>query len=219
MTLPAGSEVRRYGEAALLVEWGRTTPELRGWLSSLARGWERSHPPAVRDLAVADRSLVIALSEPTTPEDPAPEAVLDWIAGWKGVEGAPAPRRLVIEVIYDGPDLAAVARATGRNAAEVVRMHAGAAYRVGWLGFLPGFAYLEGLPAGLRLPRRSPPRSRMAAGAVAIAEGMSAVYPSPSPGGWHWIGRTAQPWRPWGDDLEPVWRPGDEVRFVAVGVR
>jgi KipI family sensor histidine kinase inhibitor len=46
------------------------------------------------------------------------------------------------------------------------------------------------MPASLVLPRRATPRPRVPAGAVAIAGDLSAVYPTPSPGGWHLLGRT-----------------------------
>jgi 5-oxoprolinase (ATP-hydrolysing) subunit B len=52
------------------------------------------------------------------------------------------------------------------------------------------------------------------AGAVAIAAGYSAVYPSESPGGWHLIGHTdLVMWDP-GHDRPAAIRPGDAVRFV-----
>lgn len=209
----------RYGESAILVEWEEATADLRRWLTGLSRGWRSDHPPEVRAVQVAERSLVILLADDATPADPLPADVVAWLSGWVGDGRVAAPRHLEIAVVYDGPDLVTVAHATGLEPTEVVALHAGAAYQVGWLGFLPGFAYLEGLPARLRLPRRSPPRPRVAGGAVAIAEGLSAVYPFPSPGGWHWIGRTAEQWQPLGDAMEPIWQPGDTVRFVAVDGR
>ena len=65
------------------------------------------------------------------------------------------------------------------------------ALRVAVVGFSPGFAYLEGLPAALRaVPRRTRPRPQVAAGSVALANGYAAVYPTASPGGWQLVGRT-----------------------------
>jgi KipI family sensor histidine kinase inhibitor len=57
------------------------------------------------------------------------------------------------------------------------------------MGFLPGFAYLDGLDPRLELARRETPRPRVPAGALAIAGVQTAVYPFASPGGWHLIGR------------------------------
>jgi len=58
------------------------------------------------------------------------------------------------------------------------------------LGFLPGFAYLSGIPPQLQLPRLTTPRNRVPAGSVAIAAHMTAIYPLDGPGGWHLIGAT-----------------------------
>lgn len=114
----------------------------------------------------------------------------------------------------DGPDLAAVAQATGLDEAAVVALHAAAEYRVLVLGFVPGFAYLGGLPAALELPRRAVPRVRVPAGSVAISGRQCGVYPLDSPGGWHLLGRTEAPlWTPTADPPARL-APGDRVRFV-----
>lgn len=127
------------------------------------------------------------------------------------------PPAVEIPVVYDGEDLGAVAEATGLAIAEVVARHAGATYRCAFCGFAPGFGYLDGLDPALSLPRRPSPRTRIPAGAVAIAAGYSAVYPSVSPGGWHLLGHTeAIMWRTERDPPALV-VPGATVRFVEVG--
>lgn len=117
---------------------------------------------------------------------------------------------------YDGADLAEVARLTGLTPEEVVRRHAGATWRVAFVGFAPGFGYLSGADPALAVPRRSSPRASVPAGSVALADGFTGIYPRASPGGWQLIGTT---------DL-PVWdlarrppallRAGIRVRFVEV---
>ena len=122
----------------------------------------------------------------------------------------------VIPVVYDGPDLEDLAVTAGVAPADVVRLHSGATYTVAFLGFSPGFAYLSGVPTGLHVPRLDTPRTAVPAGSVAVAAGMTAVYPQPTPGGWRLIGRTDlamfDPGRP-----EPsLLRPGHRVRFRPV---
>ena len=115
---------------------------------------------------------------------------------------------------YDGPDLRAVAYATGLTVAEVVARHSAAEYEAAFTGFAPGFAYLSGLDPVLRLPRRPSPRPRVPPGSVAIADAFSAVYPRASPGGWHLLGSTdAVSFDP---SREPpaLIAPGTRVRFV-----
>jgi KipI family sensor histidine kinase inhibitor len=122
-----------------------------------------------------------------------------------------------IDVVYDGPDLADVARMTGLTVAEVVARHQAGVYRVGWLGFAPGFAYLTGLdPLLAAVPRLASPRPNVPAGSVAIAGGLAAVYPTASPGGWRLLGRAAAAlWDP-GRDPPALLAAGSEVRFRAV---
>jgi KipI family sensor histidine kinase inhibitor len=120
-------------------------------------------------------------------------------------------------VVYDGPDLAEVARLTGLSPAQVVARHAAGDYTVGWLGFSPGFGYLTGLdPVLATVPRLAEPRLRVPAGAVAIAGGLAAVYSTASPGGWRLLGRTsAGLWDPQRDP-PALLAPGMRVRFRPV---
>ncbi len=118
-----------------------------------------------------------------------------------------------IRVVYDGPDLADVAAATGLTTDEVVELHSSLTYDVDLLGFVPGFAYLSEIDARLELPRRAQPRQRVPAGSVAIASRLTGIYPFETPGGWHILGRTDavmfDPRR-----AEPsLFHPGDTVKF------
>ncbi|MEQ1698885.1 MAG: allophanate hydrolase subunit 1 [Ilumatobacteraceae bacterium] len=123
------------------------------------------------------------------------------------------PRLVTIDVAYDGADLAEVAAATGLSIDDVVALHSTAEYTVAFCGFMPGFAYMLGLPTALQLPRRATPRTRVPAGSVAIAAEFTSVYPRESPGGWHLIGSTDI--ELWDDDAAPpaLLTPGTTVRF------
>jgi KipI family sensor histidine kinase inhibitor len=115
----------------------------------------------------------------------------------------------------DGPDLAEVAARLGLTEPEVVDRHTAAVYTVFMLGFTPGFPYLGPLPDALVLPRRATPRTSVPAGSVAIAGRQTGIYPAPTPGGWHLIGRTDETlWDP-ARDHPALLEPGDTVRFVA----
>lgn len=125
-----------------------------------------------------------------------------------------------LDTVYDGEDLTEVARLTGLGSAEAVAAaHSGTEWTAAFCGFAPGFAYLTGGAPVLEVPRRDQPRTRVPAGAVALAGPYSAAYPGPSPGGWQLIGRTGAPL--WDLDREQpaLIVPGTRVRFRPVRER
>ena len=199
--------IRPFGEAAILVEVG--DPERA---QALAASLRREPPDGVT-VAVPGRASVLVEFEPDAIEDleGAVRSRLGALGGWP-----PSGRMRRIPVVYGGdhgPDLAGVAAIAGLSETEVVERHAAAELRVWFDGFAPGFAYLGGLPDALDVPRLATPRTRTPAGSVAVADGMSGVYPADLPGGWQVIGRTPinlfDPRRPRPAYLEP----GDRVRF------
>ncbi|TMB76743.1 MAG: 5-oxoprolinase subunit PxpB [Chloroflexi bacterium] len=121
-----------------------------------------------------------------------------------------------IPVVYDGPDLQAVASALGLSQQKVVEIHSRPIYRAFLIGFVPGWAYLGPLPDELVLPRRPDPRRQVPAGSVAIAGHQTGIYPLTSPGGWHLIGRTSV--RLFLPDSDPpsLFRAGDRVKFFPI---
>lgn len=125
---------------------------------------------------------------------------------------------LEIPVVYDGADLADAARHVGCEVEELVRRHSADEWTVAFCGFAPGFGYLTSASGGWDVPRRASPRTRVPAGAVALAGEFSGIYPRESPGGWQLLGRTDVV--PFDLAREPaaLLRPGVRVRFVPVDV-
>lgn len=121
-----------------------------------------------------------------------------------------------IPVRYDGEDLAEVAEILGVSPEEVVRRHTGCEWSVAFTGFAPGFAYLSGGDPLFQVPRRATPRTRVPAGAVALAGTFSAVYPQASPGGWQIIGVTDAAMWDLARDLPALLQPGYRVQFVNI---
>jgi KipI family sensor histidine kinase inhibitor len=194
--------VRPYGEHALLAEPAdpTTVPALRAAVAA---------EPGVVD-AVAGARTVLAVWDPartTTdrvaaalhrPHEPSADA---------------AVRTVRIPVVYDGADLEEVAAETGRTTEEIVTLHSGADYTVRFCGFSPGFAYLDGLPAALHVPRRAEPRTAVPAGSVAVAGEFAGIYPRASPGGWRLLGRTDAVLWDVGRPEPALLVPGTRVRF------
>ncbi len=137
----------------------------------------------------------------------------------QGADDALPERLIEIPVCYGGdfgPDLESAAHYCGLPAAQMVQQHTEPLYPVYFLGFLPGFAYLGGLPPALAVPRRAVPRLAVPAGAVGIAGEQTGVYPMQTPGGWQIIGRT--PLTLYDPRREPpsLLALGDCVRFVSI---
>jgi 5-oxoprolinase (ATP-hydrolysing) subunit B len=202
---------RRVGAAAIVLECNELGAASQRRLSGLgraARDWQH-----VREAVVGAGNLTLAFDRDAVTFETLRD---DLTRAWQQ-----APVRVVdthmieIPVRYDGEDLQAVALACSLRIDEVVALHAAGAYSVAFIGFLPGFAYLDGLDARLHVPRRAEPRTRVPSGSVAIAGAQSGVYPFDSPGGWHIIGRTDV--RMFDPDRQPaaLLQPGDAVRFVA----
>lgn len=167
----------------------------------------------VDDLVPAARTLLV-VTRPTTDLDALGRALIDAARG-AGRAAPLADQRVVeISVRYDGPDLDEVAGLTGLAPDEVVAAHTGTAWRVGFGGFAPGFAYLVGGDPHLAVARRAEPRTRVPAGSVGLAGEFSGIYPRESPGGWQLIGTTDV--AVWDVDRRPpaLLTPGTTVRFV-----
>jgi KipI family sensor histidine kinase inhibitor len=129
------------------------------------------------------------------------------------------PREHVLPVCYEGeyaPDLPEVARILGIAEKKLVELHSGRTYRASFLGFLPGFAYLSGLPKELDVPRVTEARLRVPRGSVGIAGGHTGVYPVESPGGWRLIGRTPVRLLDWTRDPPALLAAGDTLRFEPI---
>jgi biotin-dependent carboxylase-like uncharacterized protein len=147
-------------------------------------------------------------------------ALVDTARGAPGRRGPSAgrvdpPRIVTVPCRFDGPDLDEVAALAGVGPDEVVRLLTAQPLTAAVVGFSPGFAYLEGLPAPLRrVPRRSRPRPVVPAGSVAIANAHAAVYPTASPGGWHLVGRTGFALFTAERSPYAVLAPGDRVQFT-----
>jgi KipI family sensor histidine kinase inhibitor len=197
------------GERAVLVELDDLDAVL-----GLHAALRADVPVGVTELVPAARTLLVAF-DPSITDAERLGAALQAVELVPGAR--PAGELVEIPVVYDGEDLDAVADHSGLDRAEVVAAHAGSEYVVAFCGFAPGFGYLTGLDERLHVPRRDTPRTRVPAGAVAIADRFSAVYPRASPGGWQLIGRTDRTL--WDAQRDPpaLLVPGTRVRFVEVG--
>jgi KipI family sensor histidine kinase inhibitor len=199
------------GDHALLVELD-DLDQVLGYYASLT-----ADPPAdVVDIVPAARTVMVTTSGSLAALTRALQAV-------EPSDGARAIGDLIeIPVVYDGEDLQDVADLLNCTVPELIDRHTGDEWTVAFCGFAPGFGYLTASPAagrrgGWSVPRRKSPRTRVPAGAVALAGEFSGVYPRESPGGWQLIGRTDV--KIFDEEREPaaLFHPGRRVRFVDAG--
>nr|WP_043518889.1 5-oxoprolinase subunit PxpB [Halomonas sp. BC04] len=130
-----------------------------------------------------------------------------------------AGQRHEIPVWYDesvGPELRRVAERAGISIETLIQRHCDHDYCVFALGFAPGYGFMGLVEEALATPRLETPRRKVAAGSVGIAGRQTAIYPLPSPGGWNILGRTAVPLFEHARRGDPLLKPGDRVRFLAV---
>jgi KipI family sensor histidine kinase inhibitor len=203
---------RRVGELGMLIEFtggSSTRHRVTGWLDA------HRHRPRMQEVVPATSTVYVAST---------PDVLADLVAdlsgvGWTtGVLPRPTgpPRTVVVEVRYDGPDLAEVAAAIGRTPDEVVALHTSVSFPVEFFGFAPGQAFIGELPRELRVPRRPTPRVRVPPGAVGIANEFTTIYPDAAPGGWSLLGKRVSP-PLWDERASPPNQVavGDRIRFRA----
>jgi KipI family sensor histidine kinase inhibitor len=180
---------------------------------------------AVRAIASADavaaaipghESVLAILRESATVSGPALRALLDGPATCEPVAPTRLHRVRVSIDPGDAPDLPLLLERLQIEGAAFARSLRDVTLRARWLGFLSGFAYLEGLPREWQLPRRATPRQRVPEGSLGVAGPMAGLYPAATPGGWNLIGRTDA--RLWDPDRDPpnLIAAGDEVAIEVV---
>lgn len=211
------------GDTAFTVEFGNEiSPEINGRVMALhaaiGRAREAGDLAGVVETVPTMRSLMVAYDPMATSRADLQPRIDLLIA--RGLTTGMASRRVTLPCCYDdpefAPDLAEVAKRTGKTTEQVIAAHLASPFKVYVLGFMPGLAYVAGLEQSLYLPRRAQPRVRVPRSSVAIAMDMTTIYPFESPGGWHLIGRTPL----WMFDKrreQPVFlSPGDSLSFQRI---
>lgn len=211
---------RYASDQSILVYFGQEIGlESHHRVRKLLRSLETNPLAHVRNLHPAYCSLLVQFDPCNLDHNELEHSLRERIPGLDAIM-LPEPRTVEIPVHYggdSGPDLESVATLHGLTSGEVVRLHSSASYVVYFLGFVPGFAYLGGLPEALATPRLPAPRTRVPAGSVGIAANQTGVYPFATPGGWRLIGRTPLPMFRADRENMSVLEIGDHVRFRTTG--
>jgi KipI family sensor histidine kinase inhibitor len=197
----------------------------RGVADTIADAIASADAPGLVDV-VGAYGIVVVYLDPARPgsREKSLKRAMEWLADHAAtIVSARPPRRApathVVRVVYDGIDLEPLSELLALDVEGIARLHAAADYVVDLVGFLPGFAYLGGLPRRLHVPRLQAPRPRVDPSSVAIAGDVTGVYPVASPGGWRLIGHAVDH-APFDARREPpvLWRAGDRVKFEVADV-
>jgi KipI family sensor histidine kinase inhibitor len=211
------------GDTAFNIEFGaivdrQINARVMGLHQAVARRMAAEPIAGLVEVVPTFRSLQVVY-DPTRTDRQTIEDLILGLLRQDGGATAHTPRTWRLPVCYEGdlgPDVDEVGQACGMTRDQVIALHGSAEYFVYMLGFMPGFAYMGGVPERLRLPRRSSPRVKVPAGSVAIADELSAVYPWESPGGWHLLGRSPVTFFDLARDPPVLLCPGDLVRFYPI---
>lgn len=220
-------QVQAVGDQCLLVSFGtQVNPQTNAKVQAFIEAMLAEPLPGVMDIAPAFTTVALQydpmhwMGEGVAPT--AYEAVAQAVQARmaKIRLGAQRPGRVIeLPVCYGGdygPDLDSVAEQCGMTTAEVIALHGATEQPIYTFFFAPGQPFAGMLDARLHLPRLKTPRTRVPAGSVAIANGLTCIYPVEIAGGWRLIGRT--PWRMFDLDRDPPTRLqlGDRVKFVPI---
>lgn len=209
------------GDCALQITLGAQISEaVNAEVHALAWRIESAALPGLIDLVPAYASLTIHYDPLYWTFAALRRSLLALLSAGSADQTPPQPTREIrIPVCYEadfGIDLAEVAAHAGLSAQAVIERHTAHVYRVYFLGFTPGFAYLGGLDPALAMARKRTPRTQVPAGSVGIAGAQTGLYSQTTPGGWQIIGRT--PLTLFDPNRSPpcLLAPGDHVRFTAI---
>ena len=208
-----------YGRDAILVRFAEK-PGQRAFhkCRALVKALEVSAPERVTEFVPGYTSLLVEFA--LRNDENLREAAEELMPILRGAAAKKLPAGPIhkLPVRYDGPDLERVAAHNGITVQQVIKYHSAPVYQVYLLGFAPGFPYLGELHHKLRTPRLESPRTKVAAGSVAIGGEQTGIYTVPSAGGWNIIGHTnVQIFNP-AESNENAFllKQGDRVQFLMV---
>ncbi len=215
MTVPS---LVKYGEQGYLIQFEeKISLDISQKVHQLTHALETQSIQGIKSLIPAYNSLTVYIDK----HDFRLSQLESFLASWEAseadqqVEG----RILKVPVCYGGeygPDLESLAEYHQLSAEGMITLHCYNLYHIYNFGFLPGFAYLGNVPTEKASPRLGTPRTRVAAGSVAITGKQTAIYPSETAAGWQIIGRTPISVLNHSLEIPFLFRTGDLIRFYCI---
>lgn len=211
-------QIKPVGDGALSVEFtNEISPATHDKVLALDAALKQSPPPGLTETVPTYRALLVHF-DPYVADiaqlSKHMSGLLRNIRSQKNVI-----RNWAIPICYNADletDLAEFAQIKNRDTADIIKEHVGATYRLYMYGFMPGCAYLGGLPESLAIPRRTEPRLKVPANSVMVGGAQGLISTIEMPSGWYVLGRTPKPiWSPtMQEDEHP--NPGDNITFTEI---
>ncbi len=205
-------EVRYFGDRALLI-----FVDNQNSIQSQIAFLKAAIPDAL--IRAGLKSIIVEFPKPTRKLLELKLEVFSLLSQHKPERVMPSSRTVEIDVEYVGEDLNEVSALLGCSKEYLIAAHSQLTWEVALIGFAPGMPYLIPTERSAaahffdQLPRKSNPRVRVPEGSVAVAVGMSIIYPTAMPGGWHLIGKTQIQLFDPTSNSPSLLLPGDLVRF------
>jgi len=209
---------KAFGSKAILIEWPSQISETILLDILLFKQKIESRFKGFYDLTTAYNSLTIFLQNPITDFD-------KQVAILKKIYQTPIRLSNLdhyvwqIPVCYDlefGLDLEFYLKSKNLSLDQLIDLHTKPLYTIHFLGFLPGFPYLGGLPETLNIPRKFNPSLNVPKGSVGIGGKQTGVYTMESPGGWYVIGKTPIPFFDVNLKDPCFLKAGDKIKFFEI---
>lgn len=180
-----------FGQQAVLIQFKEPISlELHLYIKSLFNYLKTQSHNGIVSLIPAYDSLTVIFHPKMTNQKEIKNLISSCITNIS-VESEPEQIIHYIPVCYEiGLDIGFVTQQLGLSISEIIKLHTQPDYLIYFLGFMPGFMYLEGLNSKLHLLRKKEPRLKVPKGSVAIGATQTGVYPFESPGGWQIIGKS-----------------------------
>jgi inhibitor of KinA len=212
---------KQFSSNAILIEWPAIISEkILNERISVHKSLNKHLFKVIVDIIPAYNSLLIIYKSNI-------ENIYDAVSALKEcckasiIEKSPSRNLWKIPVCYASnfaSDLKAISLEKGLSETALIQLHSSAKYTIHFMGFLPGFMYLSGLPKTLATPRKKTPDLHIKKGSVAIGENQTGVYPIDSPGGWNIIGNTPLNFFDIQANPPCFFEPGDQLIFQPISL-
>ena len=207
--------IKQVSDCAVLAEFGSVfNQDIKQAVRALAQTIERTPPHGLIDLVPAYVNLLVVFDPLVTDHNQIERQILAMAQTAQRAEIA--SQHHIIPVCFEpnfAPDLDAVALDTSANIIDAMTT---ARLEVILYGFAPGYAYMDGVPEALRLPRKQQAVRDVPAGSLIIAGNQCLITTLVMPTGWHRIGRTPMTILTNNPEQPIVLGIGDTVSFEAI---